>query len=223
MTTLLHEKNISLFLKNIDNPSAFDVSSFDKPKNEEILKLSSPKRTTFAGGTMQGANQFVSEITYNCPEQMRNATFSETLKMEFELKEILRRFPKYGFVPTKTQIEIFQSLLLNRQVFVNSFDANERVLSLFVFLKVLMSKETGAEEKKRVILVAERRARRSVLGLAKVVGVAQFIRFLWMDKTGHLFEIDQKKKEIVLSSLSACDCVRCFFWLIKGTGEMADC
>lgn len=199
MTSILHDKNIKHFLKNIDNPSAFDFTKIKEEKLTTLLSETPNDQTTIHNGTMQGFNRFCPQITYNCPETRRNAYFADSLKMEFELRELIRTNPSLGTLLTQTQRDIFQALLLNSNVFVNSFNLNERIMSLFIYLKVHLNKVgVLGNNKVFVAVITERKSRKKILNIAKAIGVYGHVKVICLDKSGKFYEI--VSKEIIQES-----------------------
>jgi hypothetical protein len=193
MGSILHEKNIQNFLKNIDNPSAFDFNQLNEDKLNQALSEEPKSKMTFHEGTMKGVNRFCNEIQFNCPESRRNAHFADSLKMEFELREIFRQYPQLGDRQTQLQKDIYQGLSLNCTVFVNSFNVTERLLTFLVYLKVQLSKnEKLGDGKEYVIILSERKTRKKIIQIAKAVGVLDHLNLIWLDKTNKMYKLGAK-------------------------------
>ena len=193
MSSILHEKNIQNFLKNIDNPSAFDFNQLNEDKLNQVLSEDPKSKVVFQEGTMQGMSRFTNEIRFNCLESRRNAHFADSLKMEFELREVYRQYPQFGDRQTQLQKDIYQGLSLNYQVFVNSFNVTERVLTFLIYLKIqLVKNEKLGDGKKYVMMMSERKTRKRIMQLAKAVGVLHHLDLIWLDKTNRVYKIGPK-------------------------------
>jgi hypothetical protein len=193
LNRILHEKNIQNFLRNIDNPSAFDFTKLNEENLNKALSAEPKSKVEFTHGTMTGYNRFCPEISFNCEESRRNAHFADSLKFEFELREIFRKQSHLGDKPTRIQNDIFQALSLNSHVFVNCFGHDERVLALFTYLKVCLMKDGKLEEdEKYVTFLAERKSRKKILSIAKMVGVMSHIDWIWIDKTNRIYTMGSK-------------------------------
>lgn len=190
MRGILRERQIAAFLRQVDNPRAFDFARADEARLREALVESPRAEVVSARGTLKGRSRFNAEVRFDCPESRRNSFFADLLKMEFELREVFRRHSSAGERPSQAQNEIFQALSLNAAVFVNVFSLGERMLAFFAYLKVRLQQSGRlGEAGECVAVLAERKARKKIEAAARQTGVLGHLRLVWLDKSGALYRL----------------------------------
>lgn len=114
-------------------------------KDIETGKRSSDKSVSeiekdLDGQRMFGLNRFDPDIQYDCMEEQRNMFFKDILKIELEIREQQRHNKCFGTVISETQRDIIQALLLHKNLFINSYYFEERIISILVYFNLQIKK-----------------------------------------------------------------------------------
>jgi hypothetical protein len=115
------------------------MKDIEREKNKSDKSLSEIEKN-LTEQRMFGLNRFDPDIQYDCPEEQRNLFFKDILKVELEIREQQRHDKRFGTVISETQRDIIQALLLHKNLFINSYCFEERIISILVYFNLQIKK-----------------------------------------------------------------------------------